>query len=79
MKVNKPISTAILGNGRVIVTEFGNHRVQVFEWMCNDKIRRSSPSMVYLVRFISQFVVVTLSISRSEISRSPRYLITAIG
>ena len=30
-KFNQPISTAILSDGRIIVTEFRNHRVQVFE------------------------------------------------
>ena len=30
-KLDEPVSTAILSNGRVIVTEFANHRVQVFE------------------------------------------------
>ena len=30
-KFNKPISTAILSDGRVIVTDRDNHRVQVFE------------------------------------------------
>ena len=30
-KLNMPISTAVLSDGRVIVTEFHNHRVQVFE------------------------------------------------
>ena len=28
---NMPISTAILSDGRVIVTDLDNHRVQVFE------------------------------------------------
>ena len=30
-KLNMPISTAVLSDSRVIVTEFENYRVQVFE------------------------------------------------
>ena len=28
---NQPFSTAVLSDGRIIVTDFGNDRVQVFE------------------------------------------------
>ena len=30
-KFNQPISTAILSDGRIIVTDFANNRLQVFE------------------------------------------------
>ena len=39
--MKSPFSTAFLSNGRIIVTEFGNHRVHVFEQM------NSFPSVLF--------------------------------
>ena len=30
-ELNRPTSTAVLSDGRIVVIDYGNHRVQVFE------------------------------------------------